>query len=214
MPTTTNDPVLIQGVQVDPVLLEARPLRRCRLDECQGYCCGGGVCISLAQVNDILAHADLFLAYLAPDRRNPQEWFCLEEQLEDLDHPAGGPYAYTAVFDDPLHPYTYACVFLRPDRKCALQLAGVEHGEHPWRYKPFYCALHPIEFSAQVVTLCEDNPIFKEGGSCCRPAPDQAVPLYVLFADEMKLALGEAGYAELETLAKNQTCEVCKTSQV
>jgi Protein of unknown function (DUF3109) len=201
MPSEGADPLIIQGIQVDPRLLEARPLRRCRPDECQSYCCGGGVSVSLAQVDDLLAHADLFRAYLAPDRQNPDEWFTRDETFEDTDHPAHGQYTYTAVFDDPLHPYTYACVFLRPDRKCALQLAGIEHGEHPWRYKPFYCALHPIEFNTLLVKLCEDNHIYQEGGSCSRPAAETPVPLYQLFADELKLALGEAGYAELQSVA-------------
>ncbi len=201
MPTAADAPLIIQGIKVDPHLLEARPLRRCRLEECQAYCCGGGVCISLAQVEEILAHADLFLPYLAPERRNPQDWFYTDEQEEDTDHPAGGQYTYTTVFDDPLHPNTYACVFLRPDRKCALQLAGLESGQHPWRYKPFYCALHPIEYRERMLRLCDDNPIFQEGGSCSRPDPEAQVPLYRLFDAELKLALGEAGYAELVTLA-------------
>jgi hypothetical protein len=202
MTLETTEPLVIQGIKVDPHLLETRPLRRCRLEECQGYCCGGGVCISLAQVDDILTHASLFQPYMQPERRNPQDWFYTDETHEDKDHPAGGLYTYTTVFDDPRHPYTYACVFLRPDRKCTLQLAGLENGEHPWRYKPFYCALHPIEFNDLKVRLCDDNPIFKEGGSCCRTDPSHPVPLYVLFADELKLALSETGYAELEALAR------------
>jgi hypothetical protein len=201
MATETSDDLIIQGMRVNASLLETRPWRRCHLDECQGYCCGAGVCVSLAQVDDILGHASLFQPYMSPERCNPQDWFYLDETHEDQDHPAGGQYTYTMVFDDPLHPYTYACVFLRPDRKCALQLASIESGEHPWRYKPFYCALHPIEFNDLRVTLCEDNPIFKEGGGCHRITPDRSIPLYVLFADELKLALGEAGYTELAAQA-------------
>lgn len=196
-----TETLLIRGIQVDARLLEARPLRRCRPDECQSYCCGGGVCVSVAQADDITAHAHVIQPYLPPERHNPADWFYRDDTFEDTDHPAAGLYTYTAVADDPLHPYTHACIFLRLDRKCALQMAGLEQGEHPWRYKPFYCALHPIEFNAQVVKLCEDNHIYQEGGSCSRHAPESPVPLYQLFADEMKLALGEAGYGELQAVA-------------
>ena len=54
-----------------------------------------------------------------------------------------------------LHPMGANCIFLRPDRRCGLQAASIAAGEHPWRWKPFYCALHPITFDGCVVKLCE-----------------------------------------------------------
>jgi len=202
MRTTDEDdePLLIDGAAVHPQLLETRPIRRCRLDECQAHCCGWGVSINVKQAEDILAHQELIVPHLPSDRRDPERWF--DGVLEpEHDHPDGGMLTSTVVVEEPTHPTGHNCVFLRPDRKCALQVASIAAGEHPWRFKPFYCALHPITFDQCVVKLCEENPLYIEGGSCNRPEPEALIPVYKLFAMEMKLALGEAGYAELEARA-------------
>lgn len=195
------EPLNVNGFAVDRGLLEARPIRRCNLDECQAHCCGWGVAIRTEQVDDILAHQELILPHLPPDRRDPAKWF--EGELEpEEDHPAGGMVSSTAVVEDPTHPTGHNCVFLRPDRKCGLQVAGIAAGEHPWRFKPFYCALHPITFDTHVIQLDQENELYVEGGSCNRPDPGNVIPLYQLFDVEMKLAIGEEGYAELDALAR------------
>ena len=195
-----DEPLIVNGAAVDAHLLEARPMRHCRLEECQAHCCGGGVSISIQQAEDILAHAELVIPHLPPDRRDPQTWF--DWVLEpETDHPDGGTLTNTTVVEDPTHPTGHNCIFLRPDRKCGLQAASIAAGEHPWRFKPFYCALHPITFDKYVVKLAEQNELYLEGGSCNRPDPAVLIPVYKLFEMEMKLALGEAGYAELEARA-------------
>jgi hypothetical protein len=137
---------------------------------------------------------------LPEERRDTNTWF--DEVVEpDHDHPAGGQTMSTNVLDDPTHPSGSCCVFLRPDRKCALQAAGLAAGEHPWRFKPFYCALHPLVFDQQVLQLAEESEMYLEGGSCNRPALGDAIPLYRLFDMEMKLVLGDEGYAVLEQVA-------------
>jgi len=70
-------------------------------------------------------------------------------------------------------------------------------GEYLWRFKPFYCALHPITFDECVVRLAEESEIYREGGSCNRPDPEALIPVYKLFEMEMKLALGEGGYVSV-----------------
>jgi hypothetical protein len=196
-----TEPLLINGAAVDRGLLDARPIRRCRVEECQSHCCGGGVYISVEQVDDILAHADLIQPHLPEERRDPAQWFD-GLVVPDDDHPAGGQTMSTNVLDDPTHPSGTCCVFLRPDRKCALQAAGMATGEHPWRFKPFYCALHPLVFERKVLMLAEQSEMYLEGGTCSRPAPGEAIPLYELYEMEVKLALGEAGYAMLEAEGK------------
>jgi hypothetical protein len=197
----TLEPLKVNGFAVHPGLLEARPIRRCNLDECQAHCCGWGVSIQTKQVDDILAHQELIKPHLPPDRREAAKWFDGELEPEE-DHPAGGMVNSTSVVEDPTHPTGHNCVFLRPDRKCALQVAGIAAGEHPWRFKPFYCALHPITFDTHVIQLDQENELYVEGGSCNRPDPGHVIPLYQLFDVEMKLAIGEEGYAELEALAR------------
>lgn len=191
--------LIINGVSVDAGLLETRPMRRCRVDECQSHCCTGGVYISVAQAEDVLAHQAHIQPHLPPERRDPALWF--DGNVEpDPDHPAGGLVMGTRVLPDASHPVGESCVFLRPDRKCALQAAGLAAGEHPWRFKPFYCAFHPLVYEAGRVVLSEGSEIYLEGGSCNRPGAP--VPLYALFDAELILALGEAGYARLVALAE------------
>lgn len=193
-----TEPLMINGTAVDRRLLGARPMRRCEPDECQSHCCGGGVYISVDQVADIRAHAAIIQPHLPAERREAALWF--DEVIEpDNDHPAGGQTMSTNVLDDPTHPSGTCCVFLRPDRKCALQAAGIAAGEHPWRFKPFYCALHPLVFDKQILKLAEESEMYLEGGSCNRAA-ETATPLFQLFDVEVKLVVGEVGYAALENV--------------
>ena len=95
-----------------------------------------------------------------------------------------------------------ACVFLRPDYLCALQVAGIKAGLHQWRFKPFFCILHPLDFDDKGrITLDETQTLLEEEGSCLRPA-NQPVALAVTFEPELRYLLGEKGYQEI--LAKIQ----------
>ena len=194
------EPLMIKGRAVDRGLLEARPMRRCHLDECQSHCCTGGVWIHTRQADDLVANQDLIFPHLPPERRDVSQWFDGELERDD-DFPEAGPVTGTAVVNDPTHPAGTACIFLRPDRMCGLQAAGIAAGEHPWRFKPFYCALHPLVLDEGELSLAEDSEIYKEGGSCNRPNPGELIPLYELFQAEVKLVLGEDGYAQLRALS-------------
>jgi hypothetical protein len=192
--------LMINGVAVDRGLLETRALGRCDLGECQSYCCSGGVYIWLAEAEDILAHAEMIQPFLPEDRRDPGRWFDGSREPDD-DHPQGEMCTGTNVIEDQTHPAGQTCIFLRPDRLCALQYASIETGHHPWRFKPFYCALHPLVYEDKQLVLAEGSEIYAEGGSCSRPAPGQPIPLYVLFDSELELALGAEGYRELKRAA-------------
>jgi len=195
-----SEPLMIGGRAVDRGMLEARPTSRCRLEECQSRCCAGGVYIHTRQVDDILAHQDLIIPHLPPDRQDPAKWF--DNKIEpDEDYPEAGPCMGTNVVDDPTHPAGATCIFLTANRRCALQTASIAAGEHPWRFKPYYCALHPLGIEAGVLMLVEDNGIYQEGGSCQRPS-DELIPLYKLLDVETKLVLGEEGYQQLDALAR------------
>ena len=133
MSHTTDDPgqlLKINGTLVDPKLLEQRAIRHCLLDECQAHCCGWGVFINVRQAEDILAHSELIQPHLPPDRRDPARWFDGTTEPE-YDHPDGGALTSTTVVEDPTHPTGHNCIFLRSDRKCALQAASIAAGEHP-----------------------------------------------------------------------------------
>ncbi len=195
-----SEPLMIRGRAVDRGLLETRPTSRCRLEECQSYCCSGGVFIHTRQADDILAHKDLIIPHLPPDRQDPSLWF--DGVIEpDEDYPEGGAMTGTSVVKDPTHPAGQTCIFLTANRRCALQTAGIAAGEHPWRFKPFYCALHPLEIIGGKLKLADDNELYQEGGHCQRPSQNGVIPLYQLFELETKLVLGEEGYAQLTAMA-------------
>lgn len=196
-----TEPLVIGGRAVDRGLLESRAIGRCRLEECQSRCCAGGVYIHTRQVDDILAHKDLIIPHLAPERQDPAKWFDGVIEPDD-DYPEAGPCMGTSVVDDPTHPAGATCIFLTFNRHCALQTASIAAGEHPWRYKPFYCALHPLGLEQGELMLVEDSEIYKEGGNCQSAGADGLIPIYQLFDVETKLVVGDGGYAELAAMAR------------
>ena len=196
------EPLLIGGRAVDRLLLEARALERCRLEECQGRCCAGGVYIHTRQVDDILAHQALIIPHLPAERQDPSLWF--DNVIEpDDDYPEAGPCMGTNVVTDPTHIAGATCIFL-VNQLCALQATGIAAGEHPWRFKPFYCALHPLSLEKGELALVEDSEIYKEGGTCQRASDGGAIPLFQLFDVETKLVLGEEGYAQLQAIGQGR----------
>ena len=195
------EPLMIGGRAVSRGLLQAQAASRCRLEECQSYCCSGGVYIHVRQVEDLLAHQDGIIPHLPPERQDPALWF--DNIIEpDEDYPEGGDTMGTNTVPDPTHPAGKTCIFLLPgSRYCALQSAGIATGENPWRYKPFYCALHPLEIIEGELRLADDNELYQEGGNCQRGS-STLIPLYELFDVETKLVLGDEGYAQLAAMAK------------
>ena len=202
IPPRENPAPTGNGIPVDSKLLESRAIRRCDLSECQAHCCSCGVYLSIADATKILDHRDLILPHLPAERHDTATWIDWTEEPE-IDHPAGGVLVGTQTVKDPTHPAGQTCVFLRPDRKCALQVASLAAGQSPWQLKPFYCALFPLVFHQQKLILDDENEVFLEGGSCMRPSGDAPVPMFRLFEMEMKLALGDAGYQELATRARS-----------
>ena len=195
-PKNDNDPILINGIAVDRSVLEARAVRRCSLAECRAHCCSTGVWLLVEDAKDILAHESKITPFLEPEFRNPEKWFDWN-LLKEEDHPAGGMLASTALVKDDVDPCGERCIFLRQDRTCALQAAAIAAGEDPWRFKPFYCILHPLTFFRGRLTMAEDDPLYFEGGGCQRSSCAEPVPYFRLFEPEVKYVLGEAGYAEL-----------------
>lgn len=181
--------------QVNPRLFAREPLRRCGWPQCGAACCAYGVWLDEREWRDLLAHAALIIPYLPPGRRDPARW--LDGRREDDPFVPSGRVVHTRVYADPTHYAGSACVFLRPDYKCALQVAGEAAGYHPWRFKPFYCILHPLDLDEQGrITLDETAALAEEPGSCLRWA-EEAQPLVELFAEELRYLLGDEAYQAL-----------------
>lgn len=166
-----------------PRMAERESVRRCGWPECRAACCVYGTWIGEGQVEDILAHAELVQPHLPEDRRDPAGWF--GEETEPDAHIRRGTVVHTVVRDDPEHYGGSACIFLLDDYRCALQSAGESAGLHPWRFKPFYCILHPLDLDERGrITLDEVRFMVDEPASCLRRA-DEEVVLGELFSEEI-----------------------------
>ena len=196
--------------RVNPRMLKAESLQRCQLSDCKGACCVFGVWVDLREVDDIMRNAATILPHMPEDSRNPGEWFAA---VEDIDkHSPSGRVIHTAVENRPGHYGATACVFCLDDGKCALQVAAVANRLHPWRFKPFYCILHPLDLDEDGrITLDTVDEMVNEGGSCVRPAPEP-IPLVVTFEPELRYLLGDNFYISLKVFAEKTNEQDAKRS--
>jgi hypothetical protein len=176
-------------------MLKNEPMRRCRLEECRAACCLHGVWIDLLEAEDILSNARMIIPFMEDDSRDPAVWF--DDRQDDDPHCTSGKVVHSAVYSDPVHYGETACVFLRKDHKCALQAAADSAGLHPWRFKPFYCILHPLDLDEQgLITLDETQLMLEEPGSCLRHS-EVEIPLLETFKPELEYLLGKKAYLRL-----------------
>ncbi|MEA4908795.1 MAG: DUF3109 family protein [Anaerolineaceae bacterium] len=181
--------------RVNPRLFCAEPVQRCNLSECRAACCLHGVWIDVKEAQDILRNAGRIQAHMPPGLQDPSQWF--DERRDEDEHSLSGVVVHSAVLDAPEHYGGTACVFLRSDAKCALQVAADAAGEHPWRFKPYYCILHPLDIDENGrITLDATDLMLEEPGSCLRPA-ERPIPLAETFEPELRYLLGEKAYQKV-----------------
>ena len=183
----------MNGPRIDPSILQLAAAQRCAPAECQAACCTGGVWLDADHGQRILAWAEAIKPFLPPDRRDPSKWFAEDEADDDF---PSGRCVGTSIVDDPQRPGKTCCVFLRRDRKCALQVASSAHGLGWPGLKPYFCAIYPMTIKDNTLMMDDETPRDFEGGSCRRPAPELR-PLYHVYREEVTLALGEEGYRAL-----------------
>jgi hypothetical protein len=177
---------------INPRLLHTEPLRRCNLNECKAACCLHGAWVDQSEVDDILANRQLFIPHLPPDATDPSLWF--DDQQEADPYSLSGQVRHTNVLPAESHYGGTACIFLRPDYKCALQVAADNAGFASWRFKPFYCILHPLDLDDQGrITLDETRLLLNEPASCVRSA-EEPRPLLETFEPELRYFLGNKNY--------------------
>jgi hypothetical protein len=195
--------VIIHGLKIHPELLDMVEAERCLLHECFGACCSGGVWLDVEDLKEIVPHVEAIKANLPEERRDPNTWFSTPEP--DEDRPSGAKVG-TNVVDDPVRPGMTCCVFLRPDRLCALQVTSGQLGLGSPGLKPFFCALYPISVEHGEVIIDHDTEDAFPGANCRRFCT-AAKPAYEMFRQELTLILGEDGYHELQAKAATSTAE-------
>jgi hypothetical protein len=180
--------VTICGMEINPRLYDSEPMMRCRLHQCRAACCLYGVWVDLKEQQDILAQGSLISPFMRQGYADPQTWFNDEEDTDEFS--PSQQVRHTTVLEDKAHYGSTSCVFLRPDHKCALQVAADANGLHSWRFKPFYCILHPLDLDEQGrISLDETELLLDEPGSCLRPA-NTLIPLAETFEQELVHFLG------------------------
>jgi len=175
-------------MEINPRLYDSEPMVRCRLHQCRAACCLYGVWVDLKQFEDILAHADLISPFMRPGYADPQTWF--NGEVDDDPFSPSKKVRHSSVIGNDHHYGGTECVFLRSDHKCALQVSADANQLHSWRFKPFYCILHPLDLDEQGrITLDETDLMLDEPGSCLRPA-NMLIPLAETFETELVHFLG------------------------
>lgn len=152
-----------------PRLSESVALQRCGWPACGSACCYGGAWLDETEAADLRQHAALLTPHLPPAAAAPADWF--DGRREPDRHSLSGHVVHTAVVAAPGHYMETACIFLRPDHKCGLQVAGEQAALGAWRFKPFYCILHPLDLDEDGrITLDDEALLAEEPGSCLRAA--------------------------------------------
>jgi hypothetical protein len=185
--------MIINGFKLHPELLQEVYAERCVLHECRSACCTGGAWLDVEQLKTIVPHVAAVKANLPEERRDPNAWF--SAPAVDEDSPEGAILG-TNVIDDLVRPGETCCVFLRPDRLCALQVTSQQLGlEYPG-LKPLFCALYPLQVRDDEIVLDHET-AQSFGGVLCQRASATRQPLYRIYHTELELILGEEGYEEL-----------------
>jgi hypothetical protein len=178
----------IAGLKVDPHLVTARFDRQCATTRCAGRCCATGVWADAAERDAILRHADAIQRHMdETQEREPSRWF-EAEPWDHADFPSGRAFGTEAS--------SSGCVFLRRDRRCALQAAS---DMVTGRLKPVFCYAFPVTIVDGV--LCLDEP---RDPACCTPSAGGTIAAPDLCAEELQMLLGEDGVNELRSHAKGE----------
>jgi hypothetical protein len=180
---------------IAPRMYESAPIKRCAFPACKAGCCLHGVWLDRIEAGNIMENASLIKPHMPISMEDPHRW--LDGRMDDDPFSASKKVVHSTVLKSPEHYGGTACVFLREDYKCALQVAGEAAGEHPWRFKPFYCILHPLDLDEQGrITLDETGLLVSEPASCLRKA-EISTSLLKLFEAELRYLLGERTYEKL-----------------
>lgn len=177
---TFRDHLGLNFTRIHPRVTRKLFLRRASVRHCDGTCCHGGATVSVDERDRVLDHADIVLPEMTSrGRREVSRWF--DRRLAyDTDFTAGWT-SSTRVQDK-------ACIFLRSDRLCALQVAGEKHLGSSYALKPSVCLLWPL--CIQDGALEVGYAWFTKRRECCAPVSrgGERTILQVMLPDEIRMA--------------------------
>ncbi len=174
--------------RLHPDMFIPRAIKRCGWPACNAACCIYGAWVDKVHAQDVIRHAGLISPYMEEGREDPIAWF--DGQEESDDHALSGIVQHTTVIPNPDHYGGTSCIFLRRDARCALQASAEANQMHPWRFKPFYCILHPMDIDEEGrVSLDETELLAKEPASCIRRGIKKIAPAE-MFRQEIEYLIG------------------------
>ena len=187
--------IVINGIRVDKSVFRKVALRPCGPD-CLADCCSGGVWMTDDEPPRIMKWAKAIKRHLPKDRHDETQWFVTRKSK---DTPSGIETGTNTV-EDPAREDETCCIFLRSDRKCALQAVSRDRKLGWPGIKPFYCSIYPLYLENDVFSIDETTELDEETALCLHGA-DEKRPMFEIYRDEAILILGKKGYAELKRLA-------------
>jgi hypothetical protein len=163
-------------------------IKRCDWPDCHANCCIYGAWVDKLHAEDILKHAAEISPFMEKEHQSPSSWF--DGQEESDDHALSGRVVHSTIIPNPYHLGGTSCIFLRRDFRCALQSAAESAGEHPWRFKPFYCILHPLDIDDEGrITLDDEALLLKEPTTCLQSSRAE-IHIKDLFKGELEYLVG------------------------
>lgn len=187
--------IVINGIRVDKSVFRKVALRPCGPD-CLADCCSGGVWMTDDEPPRIMKWAKTIKSHLPKDRHDESQWFVTRKSK---DTPSGIETGTNTV-EDPVREDETCCIFLRADRKCALQVISRDRKLGWPGIKPFYCCIYPLYLENDVFSIDETTELDEETALCLHGA-DEKRPMFEIYRDEAILILGKKGYAELKRMA-------------
>lgn len=201
----------------------ATPLRLCEMEDCRGMCCYDGVCLDESEEHYITAIVNAHPNHFKKLGITVDNAF---EDAEFLGSPtrktATKPCTYPEKVEFPEHFEDTSCIFRHKDGRCSLQALAMEHGEHPWAYKPPSCWLHPISLERDDQSILwlptrgkdhvvdEDYPGYSSYTRCgeCVVGEQPAYESLKPELDVLGAIIGRDFYAEIKEALTNENFKV------
>lgn len=147
---------------------------------CDGSCCRHGSVASLDERDRVLSHAELVSQHMTSRvRKRPERWF--EARVTRNPDYVCGKAVATRVLDG-------ACVFLRADGLCALQVAAQSAKGASFALKPAMCLLWPLCVTDGKLDV--GHAWYTRRKACCAPVRDGEQTIYeVIGPDDRSLRM-------------------------